>query len=291
MNSMTGFGRAQLDSRLGRFTVEISGVNNRFLELSIRLPKPLSALEPQIREQLAAKLDRGKVTLYVNFAEPDNGSNRAHINKNLARSYHRQLQQLGKELKLAGDLSVSDLLAIPDIVVPERADLDLKLVGTALSKTIASALKPFLAMRAKEGQFMAADMQKSLKVLSSKVKKVEKKTSKAVEVYAKKLRTRIEELLDGPAPNAGRLEEEITVFAERTDVNEECIRFQSHIEQYATTLKSKGAVGRRLNFILQEMNREANTIGSKSGDFDISSQAIALKEEVEKLREMVQNAE
>jgi len=291
MNSMTGFGRAELDSKFGRFTIEVSSVNNRFRELTVRLPRPLSAIEPKVREQVNAVVQRGKVTVFVNLIKPEESPDVPTINKAAARSYFKQLRELQKELKINGDITIADLLVLPDIATPAREEPDLERCQDLVSKGLAKALKGFLAMRSKEGSAMATDMRKSLKIVTDLVKRVEKKTADSVKHYADKLETRIEELMAAPLRDSVRLEEEIAIFAERTDINEECIRFRSHVVQFRETLKERGAIGRRLNFLLQEMNREANTIGSKCSDFDISSVAIALKEEIEKLREQVQNVE
>ncbi len=291
MNSMTGFGRAELTCKPGRFIVEISSVNNRFLEMSVRLPRPLSALEPAVREELNSAVSRGKLSVFVNLTPPDTVAEKAYINKAAAKAYLKQLRDLQKELKISGNIEVRDLLLLPEIAIPEKAEPDLELIGGFLHKTLGKALKDFLGMRAREGKAMAADMRKSLKEMAGLLTQVEAKTAGAVQHYKNKLTNRIEELLDKSMRDSLRLEEEIAVFAERTDINEECVRFHSHIEQFTATLSEKNAVGRRLNFLLQEMNREANTIGSKSADFDISTIVISIKEEIEKLREQVQNVE
>lgn len=291
MNSMTGFGRAEITSKVGRFTIEISSVNSRFLETVARLPRPLASLEPQVREVITARTERGKVSVFVSLAEPDVKTAGVTINSDLIRSYHRELKKLKKELKLEGQITLSDLLMIPDLAGPERAELDLDAVWTVLKKGMDKALKAMLAMRAKEGKALSVDMSGRLKNMARILGQVEKATEGSVERYAEKLSARISELLNGQKVDPSRLEEEVAIFADRTDITEECTRLKSHLEQFGSTLNSKEAVGRRLNFILQEMNREVNTIGSKGSDFDISANVISLKEEIEKLREQVQNVE
>jgi uncharacterized protein (TIGR00255 family) len=291
MNSMTGFGRAESDTRFGRFSVEISSVNNRFRELAVRLPRPLSALEPKVRDQVTEVVTRGKLSIFVNLVKPEEGGDLPTINKAAIRSYHRQLKELQEELGVDGEIRISDLLLLPDIAAPANEAPDLEAVEAVLSEVIRKALKEFLAMRSREGQAMAADMRKSLKALKGLVREVEKRTTGAVKLYAERLAERIEELTASKIRDTLRLEEEIAMFAERTNINEECIRFRSHIDQFTSTLKEDEAVGRRLNFLLQEMNREANTIASKCSDFDISTISITLKEEIEKIREQVQNVE
>jgi uncharacterized protein (TIGR00255 family) len=288
---MTGFGRAEIDSKFGRFTVELSSINSRFLEVVVRLPRTYASLEPQARELLNAEVTRGKVSLFVNLAENGTTAGRSLINKDLVREYHRELTKLKKELKIEGELTISDLLMLPDITRPTVAEPDQEQIWPVIQGGITKALKALQAMRAREGKAMATDMRERLKVMTDLTADVEKSTAGAVEKYAKKLTARIGELLGGQIVDKGRLEEEIALFADRTDIAEECLRFRSHISQFQQTLKQTDAVGRRLNFILQEMNREVNTIGSKASDFDISAKVISLKEEIEKLREQVQNVE
>jgi uncharacterized protein (TIGR00255 family) len=288
---MTGFGRAEIDSKFGRFTIELSSINSRFLEVVVRLPRSFASLEPQARELLNAEVTRGKVSLFVNLAENGTSSGRALINKELAREYCQELNQLKRELKLQGELTVSDILMLPDITRQSAAEPDQEEAWPVVKGGILKALKALQAMRAKEGKAMAADMKARLKVMATLTAEVEKQTSGAVEKYAKKLNARIGELLGGQIVDKSRLEEEVALFADRTDIAEECLRFKSHLSQFQETLRQTDAVGRRLNFILQEMNREVNTIGSKASDFDISANVISLKEEIEKIREQAQNVE
>ena len=288
---MTGFGRAEIDSRFGRFTVELSSVNSRFLELAVRLPRVYAPLEPKARELLNASLTRGKISLFVNLAENGVPVSESLINRDLARAYYRDLMKLKRELKLSGDLTVSDLLSLPEIARPTASEPDQDQTWRVIKRGIDKALKSMQAMRAREGKAMAADMARRLKTMSRLMNSIEKRTVGAVEKYASKLAARITELLNDQKYDRVRLEEEIAIFAERTDIAEECLRFRSHVDQFLTTMSETEAVGRRLNFILQEMNREANTIGSKASDFGISTQVISLKEEIEKLREQAQNVE
>lgn len=291
MNSMTGFGRAELNSKLGKLTVELSSVNSRFLELSVRLPRSLSVLEPQVREQLTAAVSRGKVSLFVGLDEPEDPGGSVLINKAMARAYYRQLRQLQQDLGLGGNITIHDLLLLPEVTRPEKTQLDKELAGRLLAKVVDKGLKSLLAMRAREGKALVADMHKRLRSMTSLTRRIEKRTVGAVVAYSERLSARLQELLSAPQRDSLRLEEEIALFADRTDVAEECTRLTSHIDQFNATLKQSNAVGRRLNFILQEMNREVNTIGSKCAEFQVSSIVITLKEEIEKLREQVQNLE
>ncbi|MEW6049951.1 MAG: YicC/YloC family endoribonuclease [Candidatus Zixiibacteriota bacterium] len=289
--SMTGFGRAEQSTRLGMLTAEISSVNNRFLDLTIRLPRQYAALEVRVKELVARSLSRGQVTIVVTLEEADDSPDKFLVNRKALVAYWRQLVALQKELRIPGDVTIRDMLILPDIAKPERQGRDIDAAWAVFEKTLAKALAALGAMRKKEGAAMATDMAKRLSVLKDAVSQVQKRSVNAVEVYREKLATRIAELTDPSTRNSARLEEEIAIFAERTDITEECTRLISHIDQFRDALKLREPVGKRLNFILQEMNREANTIGSKCSDFGITTLAITLKEEIEKLRELVQNVE
>ncbi len=291
MNSMTGFGRAQLSSRLGRLTVEIASVNYRYLDVSVRLPRQLASLELRVRELVSSQVTRGNVTVNIGLDDVGGSTGRFSVNRTAAKAYVQQLRSLQKELKLEGDITLHDLIMLPEVAGSESQPLDLDEIWGFFGKGLTKALAELAAMRAREGQAMQKDMHKRLQLLRKTITSIRKQTSNAVQVYRDKLAARIHELLE-PSQRANlRIEEEVAIFAERTDITEECTRFISHIEQYDEALKAQEPIGKRLNFILQEMNREANTIGSKCSDFSITALVISLKEEVEKLRELVQNVE
>lgn len=291
MNSMTGFGKAEVVSRTGKYTVEISSVNNRYLEISTRLPRPFFALEARIRKLLGEKLSRGKINIYVGYEEPESSPSRFRIDATAARAYHRQLLKLKRELRLAGELSIRDLVLLPDIADPERGGSDVEASWPALRTALDRALRQLVAMRRREGAAMARDMRQRLRLLRQLTVRVKNESPQVVQRYRQKLTARISELVIPAVPNGARLEEEIAIFAERADTAEECTRLMSHIQEYRRTTSAKQPVGKRLNFVLQEMNREVNTIASKCSDLSTASTAISLKEEIEKLRELVQNVE
>ncbi|RME28969.1 MAG: YicC family protein [Candidatus Zixiibacteriota bacterium] len=291
MNSMTGFGRAERKNRNGKLALEITSVNNRFLEYSFRLPRPFHLLEPQLRAFLDERLSRGKVTVTLSVESTSEAYPEAVVNETAARAHVRQLKRLQKELGLAGEITVADLLVFPDIFQQDREEPDATRLWREVKPLAEKALRAMIAMRAKEGKALQSDITSRLKTMSRQLARIEKRSTGAVELYRERLRKRVKELQVNGSLDEGRLEQEIMLFADRTDIAEECIRLKSHVQQFLQTMKGKQPVGRRLNFLLQEMNRETNTIGSKSADFDISSEAIALKEEIEKIREQVQNIE
>ena len=291
MNSMTGFGKAELKTKAGTFTVEIASVNNRFLDISPRLPRQFFNLEPKIRDLVKGFVSRGKINLFVAYEKTDEDTGRYAVNAKAARAYYKQLKALHKELKLNREVEMTDLLMLPGVSLPDREEIDEDLVWSGLKKAAEKALTGLTAMRRKEGQAMARDMAARLTEISKAAKAITGHSTVAVEKYREKLNKRISEVLTSAAPDQVRLEEEIAVMAERSDITEECTRLASHISQYRATIKQKEPVGKKLNFVLQEMNREINTIGSKSSELGISSLVISVKEEIEKLRELVQNVE
>jgi len=291
MNSMTGFGKAEVTTKTGRFTVEVSSVNSRFLEVSARLPRTLSLLEHRLRDMVNVRINRGKITLFVGFEESEDAPGRFRLSQNAVRSYHRQLLAVKKALNLSGEIRLSDLLALPDIVQSEPNITDDDRVWSGIKKATDKALADLDTMRQREGAAMARDMKQRLKVIAGLIKGIARGSSLVVEKYRQRLTSRISELVSPGEYDPGRLEQEIAVFAEKSDISEECTRLSSHLDQYQHSLKSKQPVGKKLNFILQEMNRETNTIASKSPEPEVTAAVIALKEEIEKLRELVQNVE
>ena len=291
MNSMTGFGKAEQKTRLGLFNVEVSSVNNRFLEVSVRQPRQFSALEYRIKEAVGAHLSRGKIYVFVGFTESEDLPDKYSINVKAAEAYSRQLKKLQKDLGLGGEVSIGDLLAIPDLAKSDDVSIDLDEVWKEMLPVVTKALKGLAAMRKTEGAAMAKDMSQRLKLIKQVNQEVSKISVTSVEKYRDKLKTRVSELAESIDLDPGRLEQEVALLAERSDISEECTRLASHVDQYQTDLKIDEPVGKRLNFILQEMNREANTIASKCTEAEITRAVITLKEEIERLRVLVQNVE
>lgn len=289
---MTGFGKAEVKSKSGTFSIEMTSVNNRFLETTIRLPRPFTSFEPLIRETINSRVERGKITVFVNFEESLSSDIKQAINSKTARQVHKQLVVLKKELKLSGEITIQDIISHPEVTKSDFNKIDEKEIGKSLVAGVEKALTKLVKMRVSEGKTLGVDMKKRSSVLSKEIKKIEALAKKSIGQFRARLNDRINELLDEPVGDKNRLEEEIAIIADRTDITEECIRFDSHLKQFDATInKGKGAIGKKLNFILQELNREANTIASKCSDINISANSIVLKEEIEKLREQVQNIE
>ncbi len=291
MNSMTGYGKADFRNRQLAMSIEMSSVNNRYLEFSFRLPKQLSFLEPRIKELVAARLSRGKISLAFNYEDYGFGIDRLTVNQSLAESALKELQSLKKKYNLKGEIEIGHLVAFPDIFKVDKAEDLEKRIWPVIEKVIKKALDGLVAMRQKEGAHLEKDFRRRLAFLLERISKIEKDSSQNIALYREKLAKRINEILDNRTVDNARLEEEVAYFAERSDITEECVRFRSHLKQFTADLKGTDSVGKRLNFILQELNREANTIGSKSAVATISRAVLELKEEIEKMREQVQNIE
>ncbi len=291
MKSMTGFGRAEAKSSEGAYSVEISAVNNRFLDVSFRMPRHLSALEGKFRSVVQKSLERGKVNLLINFERAHSGSGQALFNEQAALAYLKQIRAFQRKHKIPGEVTVTDLLTIPEVTrfnQDEGNDVDL---WKTLSPAVEKALERLKTMREREGKRLAGDMLGRLKKIVAGVKRIEKKSGKVMVEYRERMERRLQELLDGAEVDSRRLEEEVALLAEKSDICEEITRLKSHVSEFTDSVKSSKPVGKRLNFILQEMNREVNTIGSKSVSGIISSDVIQLKEEIERIREQVQNVE
>jgi uncharacterized protein (TIGR00255 family) len=288
---MTGFGRAEVRRKDYNLQIELSSVNSRYLEYVFRMPRVLAGAESKIKETVSRKLSRGKITITVNLEESPLRAGTGAIDPDIAEAYFQQLRRLKKKLGLSGEIDLAQVVAHPELLVNPERGLDEDRLWPDLKRLLGRALAELTNMRAEEGRNLKADMKKRLKIAGKLIVQIEKQSPKNVAAYRKRLQKRIKDFDSGFELDPQRLAEEVTVYADRSDITEECIRLRSHIDLFAATLVNSGDAGKRLNFILQEMGREANTIGSKSVDSRTSAYAIALKEEIEKLREQAQNIE
>lgn len=289
--SMTGYGRAELVEENLRATVEISSVNNRFCEIQFRLPKQLSPLESKLKEMILTTISRGKINFSLNWEETSAVASYAKLNEEAADVYFNIMKQLKERYGLTGDVRLDQFFGLPDLVKVEKEEPDMEKAWEVVSKVTRRALEEFNRMRKAEGAKLAQDLTGRVASLEEAIPRIEKLTPNSIDNYRKKLKTKITELLDGMVVDQHRIELEVALMAEKCDVTEECVRFKSHNLQFLSALKEDAPVGKRLTFLLQEMNREANTIGSKAADAEISQKVIFLKEEIEKIREQVQNIE
>ena len=291
MNSMTGYGRGEAARGGAKFTVEISTVNRKQAELSLYLPRELDALESRARDEINAKVSRGRIAARVQWTAKSGDRAQVEIDRNLAKEYAREYRKLVTDLKLAGEVSLDTILRAPGVLQTSEEELDVESLWTPLRTAVRAALKELLAMRAREGANLKKDLQKRIDALQKSVKAVKRQAPKTVRRHREALLDRLNQSGLDLKLDDERVLKEVALFADRIDITEELTRLESHFGQFADYAKSKGPVGRTLDFLSQEMNREVNTIGSKANDPLISRLVVAMKSELEKFREQVQNVE
>ena len=290
MQSMTGYGRCQLE-RDGRvMTVEVKSVNHRFLDTSYRLPRHLTFLDDAVRRGVSAKLSRGHVDVFVNYENHRDDAREVRVDTVLACAYQKAIGELSAALGCAGELSVLEYARMPDVLTVQEKEEDQQAVRELFDEALSGALCELVTMREREGESMKRDILEKLSSIGSLRAEIEKRAPQVVTDYAAKLQERIAALTDGELDEA-RLLTEVAVFADRAAIDEELVRLLSHIAQIRATVDLTEPVGRKLDFLVQELNREVNTIGSKAMDAAIAQCVVAAKGEIEKLREQVQNVE
>lgn len=289
IKSMTGFALADARTPSGGFRVEIRAVNNRFLDLQLRLPKSLLGMEQKIKSAISEAIPRGSVSVFVT-CDKENGEGKLAWDKDTVGNYVSIFRDIKKQFKLAGDVSLSDLLHFSDFIKPVSVLGDDKTIWKHFSPVLSKALENFQRSRVEEGEHIIRDLKKMLDAISRLLKDVEARAPHRVVEYSKDLTARIEKLLANP-PDPTRLAAEVAIMADKMDISEECTRLRAHISAFIKDFGSDEPIGKRMNFLLQEMNREANTIGAKANDVKISHLSVSLKENVEKIREQIQNIE
>ncbi len=293
MKSMTGYGRGGCAQNGFKITVELSAVNRRQSEISLNLPRELEMLEAPMRDAINSRIARGRVMARVSVhAGGDKLSARMHINLPLARAYTTELNRLAKQLKLAGQVTLDQLIRAPGVLQTDEELVETEKIWPVLEKALKPALAALVKMREREGEHLAQDLTRRIAVMRKSVGTIQKQAPQTAENYRQQLIERVKSAgLESPAPDDERLLKEIVLFADRSDISEELTRLQSHFQQFEDCRKSKEPVGRTLDFLAQEMNREVNTIGSKANDAAISREVVTLKAELEKFREQAQNVE
>lgn len=292
MRSMTGFGRGEADLPRGRAAVEIKSVNSRFLDLSVKTPRELFALEDRIASEVKARLTRGKVDCYVRLdPSPDSGAPRAVLNRALLRSVEAAAKEMQRDFGVQGTLDVNALLGIKDMLVAAPEDFDAEREWKGLRKAVLQALDALDAMRRAEGEALARELRTRVQTIERLAQEIGRHKAAIQQAYLERLRARLAKLAEGVEPDRARLEQELILYVDRGDVTEEIVRLRSHVAQFRKAVSRKEPSGRKIEFILQEMNREANTIGSKGSDVPVSPLVVQMKEELEKLREQAANVE
>lgn len=291
IKSMTGYGRAVRQAHGRTITVEIKSVNHRYFDCSVKLPRVYSFLEDPLKKALRAGVSRGKIEVGVMVEERAGDDVQVCFNEPVFDAYYQAMKTMCEKYAIKDDISVVSLSRFPEVFSVERRDVDEdELTGDVL-ETAQAALEDFTAMRAREGEKLRDDLALRAGIISEMVDKIAERAPQISQQYLEKLTARIREILDGAAPDEGRLLTEAAIFADRAAVDEEIVRLRSHISQLMQMIDSDAAVGRKLDFLIQEFNREANTIGSKANDLALSRTVVDLKAEIEKVREQVQNVE
>ncbi len=292
LRSMTGFGRASTEADGRTIVVELKSVNHRYLDIAMRLPRYLAFLETEIRAVLSQELDRGHVDVYLNYRNDRTDARQVEVDLPLLTAYREAFALVAQNLGIPNDASLPDYARIPDIMNVVEADDDREAVTALAAEATRLAAREMIVMREAEGTILAEDLRAKTDTLRALIASIDEKSAGGPAAYRDKLRARIDELLGTDMKvDEGRLESEVAFFADRINVDEEIVRFRSHLDQLLALFDSTEPAGRRFDFLVQELNREANTIGSKSADADITRIVIECKAEIEKIREQVQNIE
>jgi uncharacterized protein (TIGR00255 family) len=292
VSSMTGFGRANSEEGGKRsFSVEIKSINHRYLDLNVRMPRSMMVLEEKIRKYIGGRISRGKVDIYITYNNYERQDVVANFNESLGDSYMKCLESVRNRYQVRDDISVSLIARFPDVIYVEEKKEDLDEIWELLKGTLEDAVDMLVAMRAREGEKLKEDIIKKCEVIKTNVDEIERRSPQLVQQYKEKLTERLKDLLDNSHLDENRLYMEVALFADKSSIDEEITRLNSHLDQVRETLRSSEPVGRKLDFIVQEMNREANTIASKSNDLGLTNMSLNIKNEIEKIREQIQNIE
>lgn len=293
IKSMTGYGRAEAIINDKNVSIEIKSLNHRFLEIFVRLPGVFSPLEPEVKRKVTDRFARGRIEISIrrDADQSANSEGRLELNMPLIRNYYGMLSALKQEFQLKDEINLGLLLGIKDAVTVAETEIDLAQVWGSLQAVLEEAMDNLENMRAQEGGIIGKDLQDRLGLLDSFLMRIKDKSPQVVSEYQKRLSERVKDLMGNFPVDDARLAQEVAIMAERSDITEEIVRFQSHLIQMDSIMKSNEAIGRKIDFLLQEMNREANTIGSKSPDAEISQIVVDIKTELSRLREQIQNIE
>ncbi|MCI8598308.1 MAG: YicC family protein [Lachnospiraceae bacterium] len=291
VKSMTGFGRCEISEGDRKMTVELKSVNHRYLDVNIKMPKKLNFFESAIRSLLKTYVQRGKIDIFITYEDLTETKVSLRYNREIAAEYLKYLGQMSEEFGLTNDVTVSGLSHFPEVLIMEEQQMDEAELWKLLEQALKGALEQFVETRIIEGENLRRDLTAKLEEMLAHVAFIEERSPQIVAEYRKKLEDKVHELLGDVQIEESRLATEVTIFADKICVDEEIVRLKSHIEHTKSTLQEKDSVGRKLDFIAQEMNREANTILSKANDLEVSNRAIELKTGIEKVREQIQNIE
>ena len=290
MKSMTGFGRAILEKEGRTYNIEVKSVNHRYCDISIKMPRSISYLEEKVKKQTLMNIARGKIDIYITFENNSVKGKNIKINHELAKIYIEELRQLAKENDIEENIALTEISKLPDVFAIQNVEEE-ETIWEELQTCLQQALMNFVKMRTQEGNKIKEDLQVRIDTIAEKVFQISQYSTRLVEEYVVKLETRIKEILKTDIVDKERLNQEIVIYADKCSVEEELTRLESHISQFSNMMEENIPVGKKIDFLIQEMNREINTIGSKSGNLEITNLVIEAKTELEDIREQIQNIE
>lgn len=290
IRSMTGFGRGSYENEGREYLVEVKSVNHKYCDINFRMPKSFSGIENKLRKLIEEYLSRGKIDIFIDFQNFSDAGNNIKFNKELAKAYIKNLKELGEETGINSEISVVDISKMPDIFKKED-NTDEELIYNELSIALNEALKNIVTMKEIEGEKLKIDLEARIEEVFGKINEISNFSSGLVEEYIVKLKSRVKELMDTETLDENRLLQEIVIFSDKSSIEEELTRLKSHVEQFKRLIKESSPIGKKLDFLIQEMNREINTIGSKANSLQITNLVIEVKTELENIREQIQNIE
>ncbi len=292
IRSMTGYGKQNLSVEGREYQIEIKSVNHRYLDINVKIPKAISYLEETIKKEISNKIKRGKIDVFVSFENNSEEGRKIEINKQLAKLYIEQLKELAQEEKIESNIEVMDITKIPDVLTI-KVDEENSKIKDEIKQVTQGAVTRILEMKNIEGEKISQDLLQRIRNIQSKIVEISAKSTGLIEEYVVKLEKRVKELLKNDEVDKSRLAQEVVIYADKCSIEEEITRLKSHIFQFENLISNNqdGAIGKKLDFIIQEMNRETNTIGSKANNLEITNGVINIKTEIEDIREQVQNIE
>lgn len=290
IKSMTGYGKANLSKEEREYQVEIRSVNHRYLDISVKMPRVLSYLEEEVKKEISSKVKRGKIDVFITFENNATEGKEIKINTEIAKIYIDELKKLAEQEKISANIEVTDISKFPDVLNIQNNQED-ETIKNELLETVSQATEKLVQMRAMEGSKIAEDLLVRIKAIQEKVKEISSLSTGLIKEYVVKLESRIKEILKNQEIDEVRLAQEVVIYADKCSVEEEITRLKSHISQFEKLLNLEEAIGKKLDFIIQEMNRETNTIGSKANNLEITNDVIDVKTELENIREQIQNIE
>ncbi|MBU0880782.1 MAG: YicC family protein [Candidatus Omnitrophica bacterium] len=291
VRSMTGFGRGSVKVKSGKIAVEIKTINHKFFDVACRLPTNIAALEEKIKEVIQKRIMRGKVSISLTCDGKLLKDERFVINRDVAKNYHDELLRLKKYLGLAADITIKELVALPGVLSYDPGDGNLSRAWPKVKSAVERALTSLVADRAKEGKALALELSVRSRKIVKLLAFIRSRAHLNIDEYKRRFESRVRALTGGRDIDMGRLEMEVAIFAKNCDISEEITRLKNHLENFGKTISGGEEVGKKLDFIAQELHREINTIGSKASDFKISKNVIEIKSEIEKIREQAKNLE